>query len=152
MERRIGQRGFTLVELVTVVVLLAIMAALVMPRFFSPEVFTSRGFYDQVIATLRYAQKAAVAKHRFVCVQTTASTLALTYGATAACADGPLTDPVGGGPYSISAPGGITLSASVPAFGFNALGQPSFSGAPATVAISGYAAVIRVEAETGYVH
>lgn len=152
MGRHGGQRGFTLVELVTIVVLLGILGAVVMPRFFGRSVFESRGFYDQVISTLRYAQKAAIAKHRVVCVLLTPGNVSLSYGTTGACADGALPDPLGGGPYSINAPAGVTLSASAGAFSFNALGQPSFSGAPVTVAVSGYGPPISVEAETGYVH
>ncbi len=80
------QRGFTLTELITIIVILGIISAVAAPRFFDRNVFESRGFYDQVSSTLRYAQKAAIAQHRFVCVAiTTAQTITLTQGSTDAC-------------------------------------------------------------------
>ena len=50
------QRGFTLIELIMVMVVVGILAVFVAPRFFDANVFKSRGFADQVQATLRYAQ------------------------------------------------------------------------------------------------
>src|SRR5450759_2932408 len=77
---RVGdnQRGFTLVELIMVMVIVGILAVVVAPRFFDADVFKSRGFADQVQASLRYAQKAAIAQHRNVCVAMTASDITLT--------------------------------------------------------------------------
>ncbi len=52
--------GHTLVELVTVVVILGILAAFTAPRFFDQVVFEDRGFYEEVVAALRYGQKIAI--------------------------------------------------------------------------------------------
>ena len=54
------QHGFTLIELIMVMVIVGILAVFVVPRFFDANVFQSRGFADQVQATLRYAQKEAI--------------------------------------------------------------------------------------------
>lgn len=140
------QRGFTMVELISVMVIIGILAAVAMPRFFDRGTFDSRGFHDQVIATLRYAQKAAIAQHRYVCLAFTASSLTLTYGATTACGS-PLTGPTGLSPHSVTAPSGVTLSGFAN-FNFDALGKPSASS---VIAVSGSTS-ITVEAETGYVH
>ena len=141
------QRGFTLVELITIMVIVGILAVAAMPRFFDRNTFESRGFYDQLISTLRYAQKAAVAQHRFVCVTFAANSITLTYGVTAACGSD-LTGPTGAAPYTVTAPGGVTMSGGA-AFNFNALGRPS---AAQSITVSGYTTAIVVEAETGYVH
>jgi MSHA pilin protein MshC len=53
--------GFTLVELVTVLVILAIVAAVAAPRFADNAVFNQRGYADEIAASLRYARRIAVA-------------------------------------------------------------------------------------------
>ena len=141
------RRGFTLTELITVMVILGILAAVAAPRFFDRSTFDSRGFYDQVISTLRYAQKAAIAQRRFVCVAFTANSVTLTYGPTAACGAN-LTGPSGASPHSISS-SNASFTTIPAAFSFDALGRAS---AAQSITVSGYATFITVVAETGYVH
>lgn len=139
-------------------VILGILAAVAAPRFFEKGTFDSRGFYDQVISTLRYAQKAAIAQRRFVCVAFAANSVTLTYDPTppsathaaAACPGSNLTGPTGASPYSVSS-SNVAFAATPAAFSFNALGKPSFA-AQTSIAVSGYATPILIEAETGYVH
>jgi MSHA pilin protein MshC len=49
------------VELGLVIVILAVLAAMAAPRFFGNQVFAERGYYDELAAAVRYAQKVAVA-------------------------------------------------------------------------------------------
>jgi MSHA pilin protein MshC len=157
MGKRSGQRAFTLVELITTIVILGIVAAIVAPRFFSRGEFESRGFHDQVISSLRYAQKVAIAEHRFVCVAVAANSVTLTYDPVpydpathpaAICPGNALTD-ANGAPYVVSS-GTVSFSAGAPAaFSFDALGRAS---AAQSFSVAGYATPIAVEAETGYVH
>ena len=149
-----NQRGFTLVELIMTMVIVGILAAVVAPRFFDANVFKSRGFADQVQATLRYAQKAAIAQHRNVCVAMTANDITLTIAnAIPSLATSPCNTPLvlpGQATNSISTPStSITLSPATASFVFDALGKPSFAN---TITISGATNNIVVEAETGYVH
>lgn len=146
--------GFTLIELIMVIVIAGILALVAAPRFFNASAFKSQGFADQVQAALRYAQKEAIAQHRNVCVAMTATTITLTIasssGAASAC--GPnLPFPAGGN--SISAPSGVTLTAlpvSPPvSFNFDALGTTAVTQ---TITASGATNNIFVEAVTGYVH
>lgn len=144
------QRGFTMTELITVMVIVGIMAAIVAPRFFDRGTFDSRGFYDQTISTIRYAQKVAIAQRRFVCVAFTANSLTLTFGADNTCAGGTVVNP-SGTPYPITSNKTTYTAYPVGGFNFNALGRPSFA-AVQNITVAGYATAIRVEAETGYVH
>jgi MSHA pilin protein MshC len=166
------QHGFTLVELVMTMVIVGILAAVVAPRFFDANLFKSRGFADQVQATLRYAQKEAIAQHRNVCVAITASNISLTVAnavpslATSPCNTN-LVSPSGQPsscpfpPYQICTPSPsitLTLLPAAPAtFVFDALGKPFDAAgvtpsAQKTITISGAANQILVEPETGYVH
>jgi MSHA pilin protein MshC len=54
-------RGYTIVELVVVIVILGVIAAIAGPKFFGTRVFSERGYADEVASSLRYAQKIAVA-------------------------------------------------------------------------------------------
>jgi len=146
------QRGFTLIELIMVMVIVGILAIVVAPRFFDANAFKSRGFADQVQSTLRYAQKEAIAQHRNVCVAMNASDITLTIasvsGATSPCNKN-LVLP-GQAANKISTPStSITLTPASSSFVFDALGKPSVAN---TIAISGTTNNIIVEAETGYVH
>jgi MSHA pilin protein MshC len=154
-----GQRGFTLTELITVIVILGILSAVAAPRFFDRNVFDSRGYFDQVISTLRFAQKTAVAQHRQVCVAFAANSITLTIdsdfppdGVCNAAPAGNLTSPTGSRPYTVDAPNGVTFVAPAPGtiFSFNALG--SAIAPPAAISVSGYASAITVDATTGYVY
>jgi MSHA pilin protein MshC len=162
------QRGFTLVELVMTIVIVGILAAVAAPRFYNNNVFQSRGFADQVQATLRYAQKEAIAQHRNVCVTITASAITLNIatlsGAASPCNTN-LASPAGqlsncpSPTYKICTPSSTIVISSFPApFNFDALGKPfdtlgtTPSTAQKSIAISGATNNIFIEAETGYVH
>ena len=68
--------GFTLTELVVVIVIVAILAVFAASRF-SSQSFNTRGFTDQTLAMLRYAQKTAVSQRRTVCVSISGNVISL---------------------------------------------------------------------------
>lgn len=57
--RRVG--GFTLIELVTCIVIIAVLAAITGPRFFNTQPFAERGYSNEIAAALRAARQIAVA-------------------------------------------------------------------------------------------
>lgn len=149
-------RGFTLLELVVLIVIIGILAATVLQRFAGKHGFEERALHDQVVAALRYAQKSAVAARRTVCVSFSTSpskvdfSISSTYPAANCSVGSSLVGPDGTN-LSVVASGSTTISSSASSFSFDAAGRPSVaasitvSGLPATLAIT-------VESETGYVH
>lgn len=52
--------GFTLIELLTVVVLLGIMSVYALGRFIGPDQFAARGFFNDTVIAVQFAQKLAI--------------------------------------------------------------------------------------------
>lgn len=54
------QAGFTLLELVTTLVVIGILSAVALPRLFDDQSFRERGYADELASTLRYARAVAI--------------------------------------------------------------------------------------------
>lgn len=94
-----------MIELVTVIVLLGLLAVVAYPRFSDTSALQQGAFADQVTAALRFAQKTAVSHRRLVCASFTASTVTLniaTANPAAACGAATLPGSAGGGAYARS--------------------------------------------------
>lgn len=142
-----AERGFTLVELIFVMTIAGILAAVAVPRMIGRTGFDTRGFADQLAATVRYAQKIAVSQHTDVYVSLTASDATLCYDA--ACAI-PAPGPGGEKPYTVSAPDGVAIARPVALLTFDAGGRPSIA---LDIQVNGTGTHhVFVEPETGYVH
>ncbi|MBS1198458.1 MAG: methylation [Proteobacteria bacterium] len=145
-------KGFTLVELIVVMVVMGVLAVIAVPRFADQSAFEARGFHDETLALLRFAQKSAIAQRRNVCVSleaagvkleiasspgsaaacNTALTLANTpRGGTGLSAKDASNNPVGG--FSFKPDGGTNLATDI------------------SVSITGSIDTITVDKVTGYV-
>ena len=61
MFRTSNQHGFTIVELVVVIIVLGIISAVAVPRFFDLNDYKEIAFKDELVSALRFAHKRAVA-------------------------------------------------------------------------------------------
>lgn len=146
-------RGFTMVELILVMVIAGILAAVAVPRLIGRNSFDTRGFADQLAATVRFGQKLAIAQRREVFVQLTANDTTLCYVATVPCpASSRAPGPGGEKPYTISAPNGVAIASPVAVLAFDRGGRPDIA-AQLNIQVNGTGAhPVFVEQETGYVH
>jgi MSHA pilin protein MshC len=160
MRARVDAKGFTLVEMTVVLVVIGILAAVAIPRLVSGDAFSSRSFFDESKSIVRYAQKVAVAQRRLIFVNVAATRVEACYDAGCASrVPSPVdpADPLGAHTDSTEArwkldPGRITMSAVN--FTFNGLGQPS-AGAVITFTSNvpdDPARAITVANQTGYVY
>ena len=141
-------RGFTLIELIMVIVMLGVLAVFAAPRVLNSGDFNARGFHDETLSLLRYAQKAAIAQRRTVCVTFSAparAQAALTIASVAAsgscdtaligpnkrtlqdknCAGNPVGVGEPGAPHGcILAPVGVSFTTAPGSLNFDGLGQP----------------------------
>ncbi len=172
-QRRPG--GFTMVELIIVIVLVGVISAFAAARFFDRRGFDADAFAEQSRTMLRFAQKLAVAQNREVYVLIEGNRLALCYDKpSSGCRTGDQVEaPSGsnsgsaattthcqsGSWYCEGRPDGLayTTSPSVGFFHFDALGRPglssgNFAGLKLTITGDGSSRAISIEQETGYVH
>jgi len=160
-ERRahaLHQRGFTLPELVAVMVLISILAAVVLPKMTGALSFRDDSWREQIVAALHSAHKSAVAHRRLVCASVNAGSVTLSMASAnpATTCDTALTGI--DGTTSVAAANGAAATASISPAGvlyFQPSGRVSTDGAGSSVALrtitlAGQTSIVLV-GETGHV-
>lgn len=113
------QTGFSLVELITVIIILGIVSAVALPRFFRPADFEARFVVDHLKIAMQYAQKRAVnggCKTQFE-LSTTGSVTRYTLKSDANCGISAIPDyssaikhPTDGGDFTVTFPSEVTIT------------------------------------------
>lgn len=138
-----------------VIVLLGILSATALPRFFDVSGYRQQAFFDDTLNAVRYAQKLAVATGCKVQVSISANAYALNSPAVRSqCTSNspvfslPVRNPGTGEASYTHSESGVTLTSTPATFNFDALGRAS---ADATLTIAG-SKTITVVSETGFVY
>ncbi len=151
------QGGFSLTELVLVLIIVGLLAAVGLPRFFDDDPFEHRGFSDELTGAIRYAQQHAVATNCGVRVRIAGGSYELFRPAATNCDStnpGDFTQAVvhpakRPNAFAASAPAGISVTAAD--FVFTPSGAASANQA-VTVSAGALSKTINVVASTGYVY
>jgi MSHA pilin protein MshC len=130
--------GFTMIELVTVIVVIGILGAIGAARFFDDKTFAGRAYADQAKSVIRYAQKLAIAQNRRVFVRVAPAGVAVCFTANCASAAELAFAPGGGNSGSATTRAACQLGGSYVA-SWMCEGTPAnvtVTGTPATGVIS----------------
>lgn len=139
--------GFTLVELVVVILILGILSFSIGPRFFSVNSYQDRRAIDELLTALRFTQQLAM--NRGGNIQIIISGAPNNYRVERTVAPVDLRSPDGVFPFVKPLPDNIVINPSPTTIVFDALGRPVPN---ATQTFSIGSQQIRVEQETGYAH
>ena len=142
-----SERGFTLPELVAVLVIVGVLAVVALPKFDAGLSLRSDAWRDEVVAALRTARQTAVSHRRLVCASVAGSSVTLSIApANPATACG----------AALPGPGGTAAVSPAGVLYFQPSGRVTSDGAGSTtsdrsIAISGTGDPITVVGETGHV-
>jgi len=126
-------RGFTLVELIMVVVLIGILAVSVVPKFVDTSAFSLAGGAAMAAADIRYTQELAMGTHSSKTIVFTTSNNFYTVNS-----------------QTVNLPSRVTISSGA-TFTFNSLGEPTTGGGTLTLSAGAETKTITVESYTGRV-
>jgi prepilin-type N-terminal cleavage/methylation domain-containing protein len=150
------ERGFTLAELIVVLVIVAALSAVAVPRLNGAVSLRDDAWRDQVVSALRQARRTAVASRRLVCASVATGNVALSIaGANPALACSAAVPGFDGGAAARAANAPTTSASPAATIYFQPSGRISSDAAGTlvtdfSVAIAGVASVT-VIGETGHV-
>ena len=144
------QKGFSLIEMIVIIVIISVLAVFSIGRFADEESFSARGYYDELSAATRFAQRYAVSSGCTVQINITLTTYAVTLQ-DASCGVGTAVQGPTGANFSGSAPSGVTVTSGTGDHEFNARGDLDSGGGMVTVQGGGGSHSFTITAATGFV-
>jgi MSHA pilin protein MshC len=135
-----SEEGFSLIELVTIIVIMSVLGVVVISRFYNEDIAPIQTSRDDIIAALFFAQQTAMARDN-IQLSITATTINVTENGN------PIR--VHSDAYPLTLPSGVSVTAVPSTFSYDKLGKTT----PGSITVSrdGVSATITVEA-SGYAH
>ncbi len=140
MSRQRSFAGFTLIELIAVILITSIVAVGLGSRFYDPNISIVQSSRDDIIAALFFAQQTAMARDN-IQLSITATTINVTENGN------PIR--IHSDAYPLTLPSGVSVTAVPSTFSYDKLGKTTPGSI--TVTRDGVSATITVEA-SGYAH
>lgn len=147
-----------MIELVVTVFLIGILSAVAIPRMNLINGFDEIGYRDQIVATLEYARKSAVAARRYVCAERTGNGISLTIdndlpeGRTAAACPRQRNLNMPGSSSNGISPRGTTTLGGLTSVVFDPLGPATLTGGASLTVTGDATTTVTVDSGTGYVY
>lgn len=144
--------GFSLVELITVLIIIGVLAAVATATLRDTGGFETRGFFEDTVSAARYARTVAAASGCDTRFQIDASEYAVTQRSD--CTSGPfdvdVINPGRGEAFAADVPSGINVSVSGDnSVIFDALGEPD-GGMEVSIARGGFSRSFVLHEPTGF--
>ncbi len=138
---RLFQSGFSLIELIMIIALIGILAAIVAPKLLQTNVFSLDGASAMITADIRHAQELAMSTHDDKDVVFTQNSSSYTVETKDDGVD-----------KTVDLPSWTTITSASVTFTFNPLGEPTVGGGSSvTISAGGSSKTITVESYTGRV-
>lgn len=152
MSTRSTERGFTLVELVLMIVLIGALAAVALPRMDALLTLGRDGWRQDVIAALREAHSTALARRRLVCASVSTGSVSLSLAPANPATSCTVVLPMANGQNTLTLANAPASSSTTLYFQPDGRATSDGAGTSATdiaITLSGYPSLL-IASESGY--
>lgn len=145
-------KGFTLIELIVVIIVLGILSVTVAPKFFTSNGFSEYAYRTDIVAKLRLIQTRAMQQMNEPCHQVMVTAKQL---GKVSCESPPIfVDQVAQRAtlVTVAANDKVTFSPAGLSFKFDNMGRPKGCTSPCAIEIKGEQALVVIIESEGYIH